>query len=123
MWECNDDFDAVRKRLIEDGYEETDVVFNRDGWYYDRPNKCWYEFNGTAWQAEKTAFLYELQSIDTVRLSENEIKAIKTLFVYRTLPPNVEKMLGTMLYRHNHKKMVRDTYLNSAKYRIQLFGR
>jgi hypothetical protein len=92
------------EELIDQRFEQITPVFNREGWYYDRLKKfSWYEWSGTAWKAEVSQFVWELDQHNAKLLEPAEVKAIKTLIVYGSC----NLALKQLLWDHSHKSMHR----------------
>lgn len=100
----------VIEDLVEEGLKSIEPTFYRDGWYFDRQTKqCWYEWQGTAWQAKSEEFLHELSHHNEPWLTTAEVEAIRTLIVYGNAP----KSLIERLWRHQERIMLRDIRRNA----------
>lgn len=105
------------------GYEIMGPILNRDGFYYDRINKfAWHEYNGYGYTCSDLhkKFINDLQFIEYRILSEEEIKAIKTMLLYNL---GNKQELRRYLYEHFLKNQIRQTYQRSFIFRKRTLGK
>lgn len=120
-----DGYGGVEEELLGCGYIKSDPIFGRDGWYYDRYfDVSWYEFANHAWwppPKSKTVeqFKYELNQLNTPWLTDEVIKAIKTLQVHRICPRELSDLLGN----HLNNVTIRNIYRNSKVVARQILGK
>lgn len=106
------------------GKEETEPVFGKDGWYFDRiEGKSWAE---TTWNGKVRAFkdrriddfLYKLSVASHRPLNDREKEAINILLLYRSghdLKGTYRKM-RELLWRDQGWKQLRDTKRSYMKF-------
>lgn len=89
------------------GLKETDYIFNRNGWYFDRQNKnSWVETDFGAWSYSSDEFIAKLKILNHRRLSPNVRKAIETLMLNKMCP----KYLRDLHYWDEHILDLSRTY-------------
>lgn len=111
----NEDYDSCEDYFMEDlRLTEVPVIFNHDGWYYDRYNKTsWFEYQGKAWTKDdlKESFLYELECLNTIELSE-EVRYVMKFLKNRGF---FKKEISKMLYEDDNRRTIRSIGLNGYK--------
>lgn len=95
-----------------DNYKDGDVIFNRDGWYYDRISKVsWIEFtrNGKIYAKVKSPdqFLFTLKIENHIPLSKKEVDAILTIW-YLQESKKLRELYETDCYWKQRRTMVRE---------------
>lgn len=106
----------IIEELKEEGLEQIEPTFRRDGWYYDRlQRRCWYEWRGTAWRAERSQFEYELEMLQSRILEREEVKAIRTLISYGSCPLELRRLL----WRHEQLVHLREIYREASLHRLR----
>ena len=110
--------------ILDMGYTDItpDIVFNRDGQYYDRCRKFWWFEVGYHAYCEPTrgeeTFLYTLAGYDRVILSKAEATAV-TSVLNVTRNSGVKKYLQKYLQDHTEAAQLRDVGRNAAKSAIR----
>jgi hypothetical protein len=106
------------EEILEMGYTDItpNIVFNRDGQYYDRAKKIWwFEVGYHAYtKSDDTMFLYTLAGYDRVILSDKEAAAV-TAVLNVTRDPGVKKHLQKYIQAHTEAIQLRDVGRNAAK--------
>ncbi len=102
------------------GLEETSVVFNKEGWYFDRlTQESWYEIETStgirAFKSDKPYFEYCLKIANHIPLSDREVRAIKILLLYNRKVKGLWELYDT----DRQWKELRETYRGSRKYTLR----
>ena len=111
-WELDDeDLDDI----LNTGDIETNPVFFRDGWYYDRYEKVsWVETKyGCFKNKYPNMFLYELSIEDHRPIPSKALAAIKVLKNYNMCPKGLLKLL----WKDEEVRDLRSVYTGALKYR------
>lgn len=89
---------------------ETEAVFNKDGWYFDRETKqCWVEINGKSYVEKTDSFLWQFKLLNHNRLSGCERESIQSLINRNNCPKNLKEQL----YLENEIKELRRIRLDA----------
>lgn len=103
-----------------DHYPECELVFNRDGQYYDtRTKKCWFEFNGTAREISRESFLFTLKLLNHRPLRNAELAAIEVLVQHKL----ANKMLRDLLQTDSFVRELKQTSQKAVLYRNRFLKR
>jgi hypothetical protein len=118
---CKYDFNDVMECLNDKNYFRYIPIFKRNGWYFNRlANISWIEveFNGIFYCAlEKSSkmFKYELELLSHSPLLNNQIKAIRTILMYKD-----NKDLRKLLYTDRNWKDLRDIKRDGLRFWLEI---
>ena len=106
------------EEILEMGYTDItpQIIFNRNGQYYDRCKKIWwFEVDYHAYtKSDDTMFLYTLAGYDRVILSNAEAAAVVSVLNV-TRNTGVKKHLQKYIQDHMEAKQLRDVGRNASK--------